>query len=100
MSKRSYCCEKLKELGYLNEDDMNILKHLQAIDNIYKNKNPNISNLFAFAGTLEVCTMLNGEEWCFDSFINIPCDGGDPNGEELRQEYELSNLLDSMEEEI
>lgn len=97
---RSYYCERLIELGYLNEDDVKILKHLQAIDNIYKNKNPNISHLFAFAGTLETCIELNGEEWCFDSFNHIPCDGGDPNQTELRQEYELSKLLEEMEEEL
>lgn len=96
---RSYNCERLIESGYLNEDDVKILKHLQAIDNIFKNKNPNISNLFAFAGTLETCIELNGEEWCFDSFINIPCDGGDPNGTELRQEYELTELLDEIIED-
>lgn len=97
---RSYNCERLIELGYLNEDDVNILKHLQAIDNIFKKKNPNISHLFAFAGTLKTCIELNGEEWCFDSFIYTPCDGGDPNQTELRQEYELSELLEEMDEQI
>ena len=95
---RSYNYERLLELGYLNEDDVKIIKHLQAIDNIFKKKNPNISHLFAFAGTMEACIELNEEEWCFDSFIYIPCDGGDPNGTELRQDYELSKLLDEMEE--
>lgn len=96
---RSYNCERLIESGYLNEDDVKILKHLHAIDNIFKNKNPNISHLFGFAGTLNTCIKLNGEEWCFDSFINIPCDGGDPDETELRQEYELSKLLDEMIED-
>lgn len=92
----SYNTERLKELGHLNDNDLKIIKHLNAINNIFKNKDTNISHLFAFAGTMHICIDLDGEEWCFDSYINIPCDGGDPNREELRQEYELSEYLDRI----
>lgn len=100
-----YNVTRLKERGYLNDNDEKILKHLQAINNIFKKKDTNISNLFAFGSigesTLTACVRINDSEYCFKSFNDIPCDGGDPNrGDgflDLRQESELDELLDEMD---
>ena len=63
---------------HLTEDDLKVLKHLKAIDNLFKKGDLSISQLFVNCGTLTVTKMENGEDYEIDSFHNITCDGGDP----------------------
>lgn len=64
---------------HLTEDDLKVLKHLKAIDNLFKKGDLSISQLFANCGTLIATKMENDKEYEIDAFYNITCDGGDPD---------------------
>lgn len=91
-----YNFNRLKELDLLTDDDKKILKHLTAIDNIFKKGNTKM-RLFVLAGTMKCTTIIHDGEYEFDTFYNIPCDGGDPNDEELKQAYLLDDKLNELE---
>ena len=82
---------------HLTEDDLKVLKHLKAIDNLFKKGDLTIYQLFMDNGTLKVTKIENDEEYEIDNFYNITCDGGDPdrcgnygisNSDELEKYYE------------
>lgn len=64
---------------HLTEDDLKVIKHLKAIDNLFKKRNLAIHQIFADNGTLIVTKIENNVEYEIDSFPNITCDGGDPD---------------------
>lgn len=64
---------------HLTEDDLKVIKHLNAIDNLFKKGDLTISQLFADNARLIVTKMENNVEYEIDSFPNITCDGGDPD---------------------
>lgn len=72
--------DNLKELDpTLTEDDLKVIKHLRAIDNIFKRGNLTISQLFANTSCMQVLKNYNGEDYAISEFHNIDCDGGDPD---------------------
>lgn len=87
---------------HLTEDDLKVLKHLKAIDNLFKKGDLSISQLFVNCGTLTVAKMENDEEYEIDSFHNITCDGGDPDEYGrfgIHSSYELEEYYESKEGE-
>lgn len=63
----------------LTDDDIKVFKHLKAIDNIFKRGNLTISELFCYAGTMEILKRYDGYEYTIADFPHITCDGGDPD---------------------
>ena len=83
----------------LTDDDVKVLKHLQSIDNLFKNGNLNISELFADNGHMTVTTMLNGIEYEIADFYHITCDGGDPDRCGFYGIHSYDELIDKLDEE-
>lgn len=91
-----YTFNRLKELGLLTDDDEKILKHLTAIDNLFKKGDCKMSHIFA-TSKLNACVMIDGDEYICDSFPYIIADGGDPNDDDLLPDSALYMKLNEME---
>lgn len=88
---------------YLTEDDLKVLKHLKAIDNLFKKGDLSISELFADNGTLIVTKMESGIEYEIDCFHCIACDGGDTDRDgrfAIHSADELEDYYDNIEDLI
>lgn len=79
---------------HLTKDDLKIIKHLNAIDNLFKKGDLTIKQLFADNRTLKVTKTESNKEYEIDSFYHINCDGGDPD----RDGYYSINYSDELEE--
>ena len=71
-----YISNKIKKV--LTEDDLKVIKHLTAIDNIFKKGNTSV-RLFSGPCRIYVTTVKDDQEYELFSFGNIPHDGGDPD---------------------
>jgi hypothetical protein len=63
----------------LTDDDLKVVKHLDAINRLFKKGNLSIRQLFVDNGTLAVTKVYDSIEYEIKSFKNIMCDGGDPD---------------------
>lgn len=63
----------------LTYDDLKVIKHLNAINRLFKKGNLSINQLFSDNGTLTVTKIYDNTEYEIKSFENIKCDGGDPD---------------------
>lgn len=93
-----YTFNRLKDLGLLTDDDEKILKHLTAIDNLFKKGDCKMSHIFA-TSKLNACVMVDGDEYVFDSFPYISIEGGDFNDDNLMPDTALNMKLNEMENE-
>lgn len=87
---------------HLTKDDLKVIKHLNAIDNLFKKGDLTIKQLFADNGTLKVIKTENNKEYEIDSFYQINCDGGDPDRfgyYGIRDSNELEEYYESKEGE-
>ena len=70
-----YLPDKIKKT--LTEDDLKVIKHLSAIDNLFKKGNTSIRLFAGPTAYIYVTTVKDGQEYELCSFGNIPHDGGD-----------------------
>lgn len=82
---------------HLTKDDLKVIKHLNAIDNLFKKGDLTISQLFSNCGILYALKNIDGQDYKVCSFYNITSDGGDcddygrygaMNESELEEYYE------------
>ena len=64
---------------HLTEDDLKVVKHLRAINNLFRKGNLTVSGLFADNGNLKLLKTVNGKDYAVEDYNNITCDGGDPD---------------------
>lgn len=64
---------------HLTEDDLKVVKHLRAINNLFKKGDLTVSSLFADNGTLKLIKLVDGKDYTVEDYSNITCDGGDPD---------------------
>lgn len=64
---------------HLSVDDFKVLKHLRAINNLFKKGCLTINQLFVDNGNLAVTKIEDGLEYKINTFYDIDCDGGDPD---------------------
>ena len=92
--------EFLKQMDpTLTEDDLKVIKHLKAIDNIFKRGDLSIRNIFVNAGCLKVLKSYNGIDYSVSDFDYIICDGGDTDdfGENcIHSHREWMDLMDEQ----
>ena len=93
-----YINELVKE--HLTEDDIKILKHLQAIDNLFKKGNINIEELFADNGHLLATIRYKGYEYEIEDFYHITCDGGDVDKYGKNGILSYNELIDELEKDM
>ena len=81
----------------LTDDDLKVIKHLSAIDRLFKKGNLSIQQLFVDNGNLAVTKVYDDRgEYEIKGFHNIMCDGGDPDrsGEfGIRPEFEWVEMM-------
>lgn len=63
----------------LTDDDLKVIKHLNAINRLFKKGNLSINQLFVDNGHLTVTKIYDNKEFEINDFHNIKCDGGDPD---------------------
>lgn len=78
----------------LTDDDLKVIKHLNAIDRLFKKGNLSINQLFVDNGTLSVTKKYDNTEYEIEGFNNIICDGGDPDRDGV---YGIHNELEWIE---
>lgn len=62
---------------HLTKDDLKVIKHLNAVDKLFKNGDLSISQLFVNCGILYALKNIDGQDYKVCSFTNITADGGD-----------------------
>jgi len=86
---------------HLTKDDIKVVKHLNAINNLFKKGDLTVSSLFADTGSLKLLKTIDGIDYEVESYCHIICDGGDPDSsgffgihsqEELENLYEEENV--------
>ena len=82
----------------LTDDDIKVLKHLNAIDNLFKKGNLSIRQLFTDNGTMIVTKEYDGIEYEISSFCSIICDGGDPDRSGEFGIHQVREWIDLMNE--
>lgn len=63
----------------LTDDDLKVIKYLNAINRLFKKGDLSISQLFVDNGNLSVTKIYDNVEYEIAGFHNIRCDGGDPD---------------------
>lgn len=63
----------------LTDDDLKVIKHLNAINRLFKKGDLSINQLFVGNGHLNVTKIYDNIEYEIAGFDNITCDGGDPD---------------------
>ena len=86
----------------ITDDDLKVLKHLKAIDKLFKKGDLTICQLFIDNGTMNVTKEYDGGEFEIASFDNINCDGGDPDrcgDNAIHGYFEWVDKMESMSNE-
>jgi hypothetical protein len=87
---------------HLTKDDLKVIKHLNAVDKLFKRGDLSISQLFVNCGFLYVFKKIDGQDYKVCSFTNIRSDGGDIDDYGslgALSESELEEYYESKEEE-
>lgn len=82
----------------LTEDDIKVIKHLKAIDNLFKRGNLSVYEIFANTGGIVLLKNYNGEDYVVAECGYINADGGDPDMMGPFGIHPYSEWLDLMEE--
>ena len=82
---------------HLSVDDFKVLKHLRAINNLFKNGRLTINQLFVDNGDLSVTKIENGLEYKINTYYYINCDGGDPDRFGINGLYSSDDLEEFYE---
>ena len=91
--------EFLKETDpTLTEDDLKVIRHLKAIDNIFKRGNVTITQLFSSPSAIQVLKNYGEDDYSLYSTVHVPCDGGDPDTKGMWGIRTYSEWLDLMDE--
>ena len=86
---------------HLTEDDLKVIKHLKAIDNLFKKGNLSICGLFATPDTIHVLKNVDGADYSVYGSTYIVSDGGDPDDYGdlgIHSASELEELYEQQEE--
>ena len=65
----------------LTDDDLKVIKHLNAINRLFKKGDLSIRQLFVNNSNLHVTKIYDNIEYEIAGFGNIVCDGGDPDSD-------------------
>jgi len=86
---------------HLTEDDLKVVKHLIAINNLFKKGNLTVSSLFADNGNLKLIKTVDGKDYTVETYDYVTCDGGDPDSYGdlgIYSQNDLEELYEKQEE--